>query len=813
MKKFIHIILFLLFTNFAFSQATGFIISNKPTGGSIGTASTTVDVNTNFNLHQTTAGQILTVPNLTNASAGKIIQLNNTGTTSLILTPGGNMPVGYGVILRWDGTQWSVSSGSVGSTGATGVTGPSGTNGATGATGPTGPSGANGATGPTGAAGTNGATGSTGSTGSVGATGSTGATGPTGANASATGATGEVAYYSSSTNLTGTANFYFNGTGLGVGAPTPATMLHVAETSTGTLRGILSDQYSASGGSKITMRTAGGTFASPTAVATARPLASWTAAGHDGTNFIDDAKILCTSTGTISTGIVPATMAFQTMNPSGTLTTGILIDQSQHITLEGVSSTGATGTGNFVFATSPILVTPALGTPSSGILTNCTSLPISTGISGLGSAVATWLATPSSANLASALTDETGSGVATFATAPTFTTNITTPIVIGGSGATSVVEIRSTSGTGTTTALAGSLTGGTNGATNIANWYNDGQVLVGTTTRNPGSLGILRVGQGTSTIDIGEQSSGLGGIWISKSTPSSTNYSLVASTTATNLNAPTSINLAISNTARATLTSTAISFSPSATASGVVAPFTFTFPPNTGQTAATEAIGVNWDLSAIVQHASNTTVATQRAFIIKAPTYSFASATGTITTAATFAIDKAPVVGTNAAITNSYALWVQAGLARLDGGISGVTDASSAGSGIVGEVVSSTISTYTNYITTATYQPITSISLTPGDWEITAFGTLNSNTATITAASNCIFVISTTTASAAGSTEGLNISYIPQAALLGTSKESTGSISMNVSINSNTTYYLNTQATFTLGNPQYVGSLKARRLR
>ena len=52
----------------------------------------------------------------------------------------------------------------------------------------------------------------------------------------------------------------------------------------------------------------------------------------------------------------------------------------------------------------------ALGTPSSGSLANATGLPISTGVSGLGSGIATWLATPSSANLATALTDETGTG-------------------------------------------------------------------------------------------------------------------------------------------------------------------------------------------------------------------------------------------------------------------------------------------------------------------------------------------------------------------------------------------------------------------
>jgi len=71
------------------------------------------------------------------------------------------------------------------------------------------------------------------------------------------------------------------------------------------------------------------------------------------------------------------------------------------LTYGGVTLTAAvTGTGKMVLDTSASLVTPLLGTPTSGTLTNCTGLPISTGVSGLGSNVATFLATPSSSNLA-----------------------------------------------------------------------------------------------------------------------------------------------------------------------------------------------------------------------------------------------------------------------------------------------------------------------------------------------------------------------------------------------------------------------------
>lgn len=124
-----------------------------------------------------------------------------------------------------------------------------------------------------------------------------------------------------------------------------------------------------------------------------------------------------------------------------------------------LTSNTETGTGSSVRATSPTLVTPALGTPSALVLTNATGLPVGS-ITGLGTGVATFLATPSSANLATAVTGETGTaGGVVFSVAPTITTlsaasaaaGNSTPLtmVAGGNLATDVPQFRITSLAGT----------------------------------------------------------------------------------------------------------------------------------------------------------------------------------------------------------------------------------------------------------------------------------------------------------------------------------------------------------------------------
>jgi hypothetical protein len=132
------------------------------------------------------------------------------------------------------------------------------------------------------------------------------------------------------------------------------------------------------------------------------------------------------------------------------------------------TSYSTTGSGTVVaLATSPVFTTPNIGTPSAGTLTSCTGLPISTGVSGLGTGVATALGNNASAingffvNGGAALTvgtqgttqgslilANTGSAVATTiksSNSASAAYTITLPTTAGSSG-----QVLSTDGTGVT---------------------------------------------------------------------------------------------------------------------------------------------------------------------------------------------------------------------------------------------------------------------------------------------------------------------------------------------------------------------------
>ena len=111
--------------------------------------------------------------------------------------------------------------------------------------------------------------------------------------------------------------------------------------------------------------------------------------------------------------------------PTSTTVNQLLYSSSNNIIggLSTAASSVLSTSAGSVPSFSSTLPNVNIGTPTGGTLTNCT-LPVG-GVTGLGTGVATWLASPTSAHLASAVaTSSTGSGSLVFSISPSLTTPV-----------------------------------------------------------------------------------------------------------------------------------------------------------------------------------------------------------------------------------------------------------------------------------------------------------------------------------------------------------------------------------------------------
>jgi hypothetical protein len=174
------------------------------------------------------------------------------------------------------------------------------------------------------------------------------------------------------------------------------------------------------------------------------------------------------------------------------LTTALTVAQG------GTGVTTSTGTGNNVLSNSPTLVTPALGTPSALVGTNITgtasgltagNVTTNANLTGAVTSVgnATSLGSFTSAQLLGALTDETGTGSAVFATSPTLVTPaLGTPSALVGTNITGTAAGLTAGNVTTNANLTGMVTSVGNATTVVTNANLTGAV---TSSGNATSLG------------------------------------------------------------------------------------------------------------------------------------------------------------------------------------------------------------------------------------------------------------------------------------------------------------------------------------
>ena len=403
--------------------------------------------------------------------------------------------------------------------------------------------------------------------------------------------------------------------------------------------------------------------------------------------------------------------------------------------------------------TSPILISVALGTPISGVMTNVTGLPLTTGVTGI----------LGSANGGTGITGGTSGGIPYFSGASTWASSaalVANSLVIGGGAG--VAPATTTTGTGVLTALG--VNTGTAGAF-VVNGGAIGTPSSGTLTNATGlpiSTGVSGLGTGVATA-LGVSTGSAGAFVVNGGalgTPSSGTL-----TNATGLPVSTGLSGAGTGvlTALGVNTGTAGAFVVNGGALGT---------PSSGTLTSATGLPISTGISGL-----GTGVATGLA----------SNATGS----------GGPVLATSPTITTP--------------GIVGVTNGGNATAGNVGEYISSTVLVGSAVaLTTATATNVTNVSLTAGDWMCE--GNVTTNPAGTTTTSLMIAWISSNSAVLPTAPNGGSYTAALSGATAGVSQSlSAGTI--RISVSTTTTVFLETWDSFAVSTMSAYGFIGCRRMR
>ena len=513
-----------------------------------------------------------------------------------------------------------------------------------------------------------------------------------------------------------------------------------------------------------------------------------------------------------------------------------------------------TGSGSLVFATSPTLVTPALGTPSALVGTNITGTAagltagnvttnanLTGAITSVGNAAS--LGSFTSASLAAALTDETGTGANVFANTPT----LVTPI-LGVATATSINGNTLTTGTYTLTGAAAKTLTFSNSLTLAGT---DATVMTfPSTSATIARKDAAQTFTGTQTFGavIGNSLTSVAsnalvlatgtsakGVTFDSATGSATFDSDVTMNGALTATQNLSVGSALYIGTGLYLTGTAVGYpvlfqindqlysgARTVTIKPPNANLTLTFGGSlttTGTGTPTLAFG-SGSQTLTFPTASDTlvgraTVDTLTNKTLTSPTLTTPAlgtpASGVVTNlTGTASININGTVGATTPSTVAATTISASGAITPSqtAGIVGTTTNNSVSAGGVGEYTTVDVGPATVNLTTGTTTNATSISLTAGDWDVT--GIVYYRTGGATVSTEVIIGLATTSA-----TLGVSNSYLQESANFFQNGRDTQKIAPTVrfSLSGTTTIYLLTNVSFTVSTLQCGGFIRARRVR